>query len=298
MSASLCVCVCVCVQLKIALYLLLAFPATWAENPALSGPPFSFSSLFFQRLLLASCCCGSLLTNFAFSLFLPAAMNEGTHTVARKPANSLSQPLVLSPFRSLSLSLSEFCECTFWPSGNAGLLVCVSASARRTRLQRSAQLWQQAGFSFIVRRLERFASVPAPLIWIWIRILGFSVSRLHASSDSRFLGYLATPIVGYSRQTRLLCEILHSPHWPDGRFFCPTDLGSDRRRRSLLQRLPASLPALLRISNVGLSVSVVVVVACLLLTLVAVCEFLFIFYSHTHTQTDTHTHAHAHAHYL
>lgn len=39
--------VCVCVQLKIALYLLLAFPATWAENPALSGPPFSFSSLFF-----------------------------------------------------------------------------------------------------------------------------------------------------------------------------------------------------------------------------------------------------------
>lgn len=127
---------------------------------------------------------------------------------------------------------------------------------------------------------------------------GFSVSRFLGFTLPRILGYLATPIVGYSRQTRLLCEILHSPHCPDGRFLCPTDLGSDRRRRSLLQRLPASLPALLRISNVGLSVSVVVVVACLLLTLVAVCEFLFIFYSHTHTQTDTHTHAHAHAHYL
>ncbi|XP_044779366.1 uncharacterized protein LOC123327316 [Drosophila simulans] len=143
--------------------------------------------------------------------------------------------LSLSSSRSLSLSLSEFCECTFWPSGNGRLHVCVSASVRRTRLQRSAQLWQ-AGFSFIVRRLERFASVPAPLIWIWIRILGFSVSRLHASSDSRFLGYLDTPIVGYSRQTRLLCEILHSPPWPDGRFLGPTDLGSDRKRRSLLQR--------------------------------------------------------------
>lgn len=223
-------------------------------------------------------------------------MNEGTHTVARKPANSLSQPLVLSPFRSLSLSLSEFCECTFWPSGNAGLLVCVSASARRTRLQRSAQLWQQAGFSFIVRRLERFASVPAPLIWIWIRILGFSVSRLHASSDSRFLGYLATPIVGYSRQTRLLCEILHSPHWPDGRFFCPTDLGSDRRRRSLLQRLPASLPALLRISNVGLSVLLLLLLLLVCCWRWSRCANFYLFSTHTHIHRQTHTHTHTHMH--
>jgi len=159
------------------------------------------------------------------------------------------------------LSLWVSFECTFVGEWKERVLLCVcewvhplceSRSWGTEELQRTAQLWQ-AGFSFIVRRLERFASVPAPLI----RILGcdsqFSILRFSPLSAARFSS-LDSPI-------RIVLALQ----------FAVLQLQRCRRR-------------CLRSCVLVTSSSISVFVVCLLLTLVAVCEF-FIYFPHTHTST-------------
>jgi len=134
------------------------------------------------------------------------------------------------------LSLWVSFECTFVGEWKERVLLCVcewvhplceSRSWGTEELQRTAQLWQ-AGFSFIVRRLERFASVPAPLI----RILG---------CDSQF------SVRGSQFSGSPLSPLRDSPLWilRFGSFWlCSLQL------HFAVAALPASLPALLRISNV------------------------------------------------
>jgi len=164
------------------------------------------------------------------------------------------------------LSLWVSFECTFVGEWKERVLLCVcewvhplceSRSWGTEELQRTAQLWQ-AGFSFIVRRLERFASVPAPLI----RILG---------CDSQF-SVLNSPVL-----PSLRCEILLFGFSDSDRFgiaFCSFAVAA----------LPASLPALLRISNV-----VVYQCFCCLFVVDAGRGVRIFYLFSTHTYTLAHT---------